>query len=833
MKQSIRLVLALVLCLVLSLSSVLVGVPTARAAEAASSCVLTTISSPASGGTVARSPDAASYTPGTVVTLTATASPGYVFVSWSGSITETANPAAVTMDADKAIIATFAQPDAFEPDGDQAHASIIATDGSLQHHNFAANGDEDWVRFTAVPGAAYTIDTLNLESNCDTVLEFYGPPGIIDYNDDDSGLASRIDFECPAGKGGTYYVRVWQISGSYGANTGYDLRVQPALQVAFSNADNAGKDYGFTNVLNHVTVTVTRGGTPVAGASVDVDSGTSTLTTNASGQAAFTFQGSWDTYSYLQVTSGNSKVTEAYFWVIAPDSGLIVVKPQDVNGYYLTRFTLSTFHPVGATWWTWNSGASNTTVLPFSDVAVVTAPSDQHGGGGYVFTLHPTLTAGQKTVLTPYAFTDCVALSLSATLNGTALTNAFVYLRNQAYASTTSSYAALTDSSGSSITYVTPGTWTAAVIQYNYSTPSVWLTKKNILASSSVASSIIVTTSQLGTLTCIALDGSSNPASYNDLYLQSEGISTSLETTLSNSTYLFSPGTYEDQYDYVYLYPSGTSEQWGYGFDCSATHTVTAGSIASFTFGGPLTMTVNTPASVTPGQDVTTKLTVADPQGHRLYWMYGYTNASSPTSLPDEPMKGADPRTLQGEHPSEAPLAWEESARGPWTKGLGGERPAFTGGDAMGLRPPAEADAWGWVYPNPHLLIKDPAATVKVDRQDVDLNSAYWSGYSWTVPADATSGTWHAAFTFDTGAYQGAISTDRTFVVSASSTTISGDVDGNRSVTMGDALLLAQSIVGIATLTTAQRLAADVNGDGSITMADTLLVAQIVVGIVH
>jgi len=50
---------------------------------------------------------------------------------------------------------------------------------------------------------------------------------------------------------------------------------------------------------------------------------------------------------------------------------------------------------------------------------------------------------------------------------------------------------------------------------------------------------------------------------------------------------------------------------------------------------------------------------------------------------------------------------------------------------------------------------------------------------------------------------------------------------------MGDALLLAQSIVGIATLTTAQRLAADVNGDGSISMADTLLVAQIVVGIAH
>jgi len=58
-----------------------------------------------------------------------------------------------------------------------------------------------------------------------------------------------------------------------------------------------------------------------------------------------------------------------------------------------------------------------------------------------------------------------------------------------------------------------------------------------------------------------------------------------------------------------------------------------------------------------------------------------------------------------------------------------------------------------------------------------------------------------------------------------------GDVNGNGTVGMDDALLLAQSIVGIATLTTAQQLAADVNGDGVITMADTLQVAQIVVGV--
>jgi uncharacterized repeat protein (TIGR02543 family) len=63
---------------------------------------------------------------------------------------------------------------------------------------------------------------------------------------------------------------------------------------------------------------------------------------------------------------------------------------------------------------------------------------------------------------------------------------------------------------------------------------------------------------------------------------------------------------------------------------------------------------------------------------------------------------------------------------------------------------------------------------------------------------------------------------------------IPGDISGDGTVGMDDALLLAQSIVGIGTpLTPAQQLAADVNGDGIMSMADTLLIAQIVMGIAH
>src|SRR5262245_2103635 len=58
-------------------------------------------------GTVTRSPNAASYPSGTVVTLTATPGSGFQFAGWSGDLTGSANPAAITMNANKTVTATF------------------------------------------------------------------------------------------------------------------------------------------------------------------------------------------------------------------------------------------------------------------------------------------------------------------------------------------------------------------------------------------------------------------------------------------------------------------------------------------------------------------------------------------------------------------------------------------------------------------------------------------------------------------------------------------------------------------------------------------------------
>jgi uncharacterized repeat protein (TIGR02543 family) len=58
-------------------------------------------------GTVARDPDLPSYNHGTVVHLTATPSPGYLFTGWTGHVTGLTNPVDLLMDSDKAVTAHF------------------------------------------------------------------------------------------------------------------------------------------------------------------------------------------------------------------------------------------------------------------------------------------------------------------------------------------------------------------------------------------------------------------------------------------------------------------------------------------------------------------------------------------------------------------------------------------------------------------------------------------------------------------------------------------------------------------------------------------------------
>jgi len=66
-------------------------------------------------GSVTADPAKAYYSGGDVVTLTATAAPGWVFTGWSGDLTGDDNPAVVIMDGDKAVVATFSRRKTYLP----------------------------------------------------------------------------------------------------------------------------------------------------------------------------------------------------------------------------------------------------------------------------------------------------------------------------------------------------------------------------------------------------------------------------------------------------------------------------------------------------------------------------------------------------------------------------------------------------------------------------------------------------------------------------------------------------------------------------------------------
>jgi hypothetical protein len=85
---------------------------TENASVTASFAPLYTLTASASdGGHVSVEPPEGSYASGTVVTLTATPDPGWDFDGWSGDLSGTDNPSALTMDADKEVTAVFAAPE--------------------------------------------------------------------------------------------------------------------------------------------------------------------------------------------------------------------------------------------------------------------------------------------------------------------------------------------------------------------------------------------------------------------------------------------------------------------------------------------------------------------------------------------------------------------------------------------------------------------------------------------------------------------------------------------------------------------------------------------------
>ena len=140
------------------------------------------------------------------------------------------------MQADASALPTLTPPpvafpvlpgDAYEPDDTCAGATVIATDGVPQTHDFHRNGDEDWVKFQVVSGTAYALQTANPQYSANTQLALLSncdqPALQVDNNP--FGLDARMVWW--ATYSGTAYLKTGNVPPTlFGAGTGYDLAVR-------------------------------------------------------------------------------------------------------------------------------------------------------------------------------------------------------------------------------------------------------------------------------------------------------------------------------------------------------------------------------------------------------------------------------------------------------------------------------------------------------------------------------------------------------------------------------------------------------------------------------
>ena len=116
--------------------------------------------------------------------------------------------------------------DSYEPDDSMPLASQIDTDGTYQTHTFHSTTDVDYVWFISQEGIEYTIETGNLQGECDTALYLYDVDGVeVEYDDDggDESYASRIVWTAPSSE--IYYVGIADYRGQSGSEVSYQIWV--------------------------------------------------------------------------------------------------------------------------------------------------------------------------------------------------------------------------------------------------------------------------------------------------------------------------------------------------------------------------------------------------------------------------------------------------------------------------------------------------------------------------------------------------------------------------------------------------------------------------------
>ena len=104
-------------------------------------------------------------------------------------------------------------------------ATPLVVNDSPTAGNLEVIGDRDWFTFPAQEGITYTI-AAEVDTVTDLDLHLYSTDSFTVYLEkDDDGGSGTIVWECPAGKSGTYYVRVTArlVTGTYDVGVTADL----------------------------------------------------------------------------------------------------------------------------------------------------------------------------------------------------------------------------------------------------------------------------------------------------------------------------------------------------------------------------------------------------------------------------------------------------------------------------------------------------------------------------------------------------------------------------------------------------------------------------------
>ncbi len=107
--------------------------------------------------------------------------------------------------------------DDYEPDSYFTEATPIPTNGTVLTRTFHIVADKDWVTFYASAGRTYTVTTLNLSADVDTVLQLYDLDGktLLLENDDYLLLSEASQIVWMAPQDGWYFARVAHFDPTY------------------------------------------------------------------------------------------------------------------------------------------------------------------------------------------------------------------------------------------------------------------------------------------------------------------------------------------------------------------------------------------------------------------------------------------------------------------------------------------------------------------------------------------------------------------------------------------------------------------------------------------